>query len=289
MKEIKKESLKIFSKSNLKNLVFIIIIKTTINLFLIFMFLLSIYSLLDLNLTEENFFYLFAKYFSAIKNLDTAYFSIIITFVLIYSFIMFIPLNMGIYLWFSKIKKDDKTPLLTIFYYYKNLRSIIKTVSFKLLMILKSFAVFIFCFVPTVGTFIVACLRVNFFSQESQTFFRLIILISAAIILIATIFFLKFKLSQSAANFIFVLNETANVFTIIKSSTFLMHTNSKDFTKFLLSFWQYIILCLLIIPIPFVFAYFKMCMHEFTKKIVYKQNQGIIAIPLTQKVIDINL
>ena len=289
MKEIKKESLKIFSKSNIKNLFIILIIKSTINLFLIFMVLLSIYSLLGLNSTEEKFFYLFDKYFSAIKNLNEFSFSTTIIFVLMYSFIMFIPLNMGIYLWFSKIKKDDKTPLFTIFYYYKNLKGLLKVISFKLFMMLKSIIIFIFFFVPTVGTFIVACLRVNFFLQESQTFLRLIILISAVTILIAIIFFLKFSLSQISANFIFVLNENSNILTIMKSSTFLIHNNSKEFTKFLLSFWNDILLCFLIIPIPFVFAYFKMCLYKFTKKIIYKQNQGIIAIPLTQKVIDINL
>ncbi|MFR1509827.1 MAG: hypothetical protein ACLSSW_04190 [Acutalibacteraceae bacterium] len=97
------------------------------------------------------------------------------------------------------------------------------------------------------------------------------------------------QISHTAAKFIFVQNGPENIFSIIKISNFLIHNNSKEFKKFLLSFWTSLILCFFVIPIPFVIAYFHVCMLEFTKKITYKQNQGISAIPLTQKVVDINL
>jgi hypothetical protein len=97
------------------------------------------------------------------------------------------------------------------------------------------------------------------------------------------------QISQSLAKFLFVQDSSKNIFSIIKSADFLLHQNSKDFKKFLRSLWKYIPLCIFVIPIPFVFAYFRVCFFEFAKKIVYKQNQGIVAIPLTEKVIDINL
>lgn len=289
MKEIKKESLKIFSKNNFKNLILILFIKSFINLLLIFLAFLTTYSIVPYTIPEKNLFYSFLYPISIAKNLNYLPLRPILIFTLFYAIIVYIPLKMGIYLWLSKIKKDNKTSPLIIFHYYKSLKLLIKSILFKATIFLNSIFNFILCFVPTIGTFIFVCLKTYDFPQESQVFIRLLILFSAITILIGAFFFFKMQISQITTKFIFVQNDSENIFAVIKSSNFLIHSNNKEFKKFLLSFWNSLILCLFLIPIPFVFAYFRVCLHEFTKKITYKQNQGIEAIPLTQKVVDINL
>lgn len=289
MKEIKKESLKIFSKNNFKNLILILLIKLFINSLLIFLSFLTIYSFIPYMIPEKNLLFSFLYPISIAKSLNYLPLQPTIVFTLSYAIIMYIPLKMGIYLWLSKIKKDDKTSLLIIFHYYKNLKLFIKSIFFEATIYLCSILNFILCFVPTIGTFILVCCKVYDFPQDSQIFIRLLILFSAATILIGALFFFKMQISQITTKFIFVQNDSENIFSIIKSSNFLIHSNNKEFKKLLLSFWNFLILCLFLIPIPFVFAYFRSCLHGFTQKITYKQNQGIIAIPLTQKVVDINL
>lgn len=289
MKKIKKASLKIFSKNNVKNLIYISLIKILINLTLLFLTFLTVYSLSNYTISENNIFYSTLYPISQIKNLSFGLLQPILILILFYTFFLSIPLKAGIYLWFSEIKKDDKTSLLIIFHYYKNSKLLIKSILFKLALLFKSALNFALCFLPTVGTFIFCCLRLPHFPQELQLFLRILILVAAATILIAAFFFLKLQISQIPAKFLFVQNSSENFFTIIKSSDFLVRNNNKDFKKLLRFFAKYISLCFLIMPIPFITAYFRMCLFEFTKKIVYKQNQGISAIPLTQKVININL
>ncbi len=289
MKEIKKESLKIFSKNNFKKLILILLIKSFINLLLIFLAFLTIYSFVDYMIPEKSVFYSFLAPISIAKNLNYLPLRPILVFTFFYALIMFIPLKMGIYLWLFKIKKDNKTSLLIIFNYYKNLKLLVKSIFFQLSILINSIFNFILCFVLTNVTFIFVCLKTYDFPAEFQIFIRILILFSAITILIGVIFFLKMQISHTATKFIFIQNDSENILSIIKSSNFLIHNNSKEFKKFLLSFWNSLILCFFIIPIPFVIAYFRVCMLEFTKKITYKQNQGITAIPLTQKVVNINL
>ena len=130
MKEIKKESLKIFAKSNLKNLILILFIRIFINFLLFFLVSLTAYSFSNQMLPSKSIFYSFLSPISVAKNLDYLPLRPILIFTLFYATIMFIPLKMGIYLWFSKIKKDNKTSLLIIFHYYKNLKLFIKSITF---------------------------------------------------------------------------------------------------------------------------------------------------------------
>ena len=289
MKDLKKESSKLFSKNNIKSLTLIIIIKTFFNITRIFLLFFTLYSLLSYKTSENALFSPILSPTSITENLNYFSLQLILILLFIFAFLAFIPLHIGAYLWLSQLKKDDKTSILTIFYYYKNSKFFIKSIFFKLALALKSFFNFIICFAPTVGTFIFCCVNLDFFPNELQFIFRILILVSIFTILIATFFFFRMQISQPLATFLFVQNSSKNIFSIIKSADFLLHQNSKDFKKFLRSFWKYIPLCIFVIPIPFVFAYFRVCFFEFAKKIVYKQNQGIVAIPLTEKVININL
>lgn len=288
MKEIKKESLKIFSKNNFKNLILILSIKIFINFLLFFLIFLTFYSFSNYMFSSNSTFFSLLFPISVVKCLGYLPLQPILTFTSLYAIIMFIPLKMGIFLWLSKIKKDNKTSLLIIFHYYKNFRLLVKSIMFEFIILFNSIFNFILCFVPTIGTFIFVCLKIYDFPTEFQIFIRILILFSVITILIGVLFFLKMQISHTVTKFIFAQNDCENIFTVIKSSNFLIHSNNKEFKKFLLSFGNHLILCFFIIPIPFVLAYFKMCVFEFTKKITYKQNQGIVAIPLTQKVVDIN-
>lgn len=289
MKDLKKESLKLFTKNNIKSLTLMLFIKTFFNITRTFLLFLTLYSLLSYKIPENSPFYPILYTISIPKNLNYLSLKITLISLLIFSFFAFIPLHFGIYLWFSQLKKDSKTSILTIFHYYKSSKLFIKSIFFKLALTLKSLFNFIICFAPTVGTLLFCCTNLDSFPNEIQFLSRILILASIFTILIATFFFLKLQISQPITKFLFVQNSSKNIFSIIKSADFLLHQNSKDFKQFLRSLWKYIPLCIFVIPIPFVFAYFRVCFFEFAKKIVYKQNQGIVAIPLTEKVIDINL
>lgn len=285
MKEIKKESLKKLSKDNLKRSIIILSIRTIINIFLLFLTMLSLSSLTDYN---SLFSYTILSSIIEPTNLNTSLLFWLLISLTILSFLVFIPLKMGIYLWFSRIQKDQITSMLLIFNYYKSIKDIIKTISFKLILILRNLLALFICFAPTVGTFLLVCSKLKNCPTEYQFILRILIIISAVTILIGIAFFFKIKIIQIPANFMFVINENCNILTIIKSLNFLMRSNNIPLIKLLISFSYYIPTFIFIIPIPFIMTYFYICIYEFTKKIIYKQNQGIDSIPLTEKVVDIS-
>ena len=271
MKGLKKGAQKIFEGANFKTLIAILLIKLATNVLLIGVGLATFYA--SLNVLKTTF----------PRVLGSLLFG-----VLIFTVLILMPLKMGIYLWLSETKKDSASPLLTVFHYYRNFRSIARVIIFEVLLIVRTSIIFILYFAPTVGTFLFACNKVYSAPKDGQLLIRLLILASATTILSSTIFFLKSIIMQIPAKFLFVMNPDKNPFSIIHSSSFLLRSNNKDFTRLLFSLWSYFFASIFIIPIPLTFAYIQACLCEFTRKIVYKQNQGIVAIPLSQMVIDIN-
>lgn len=282
MKELKKEALKIFSKNNAKNLATILLIKLVTNTLLIFVTFATIYVSFPLELPAILGVLTFAK-----TNLPRIFSSLLFC-VLIFTFLTLIPLKIGFYLWLSEIKKDSQASLLTVFRYYKSFHFIARAIAFEVLLLIRTIIIFFLYFAPTIGTFLLACINTHSTPETNQLFLRLLILASAATILSATVLFLKSLLMQISAKFLFVMSPQKSLFSIIRSSSFLLRTNSKDFTRLTLSLWSCFFASFFILPIPLTFAYMQACLGEFTKKIVYKQNQGIVAIPLSQMVIDIN-
>ncbi len=271
MKGLKKDARKIFEGANFKTLLAILLIKLATNVLLIGVGIATFY--VGLN---------------ASKTTSPRIFVDLLFGALIFTFLILIPLKMGIYLWLSETKKDSAPPLLTVFHYYKDFRSLARVMIFEVLLIVRISIIFILYLAPTVGTFLFACNKVYGAPKDGQLLIRLLILASAATILSSTIFFFKSLIMQIPAKFLFVMNPEKNPFSIIHSSSYLLRTNNKDFTRLLFSLWSCFFASIFIIPIPLTFAYLQACLCEFTREIVYKQNQGIVAIPLSQMVIDIN-
>lgn len=290
MKNKKKEGLIAFSKNNFKALLVVFAIKIFSKLLLTLLAFLAVYSLFDYTFTANGFFISFIEPISEAKNLEPASLSAILLALWAYAFIMFLPLDLGFYLWFSQIDPGiAPPPLLLIFFYYKNLCLVIKAISFQFAILLRSALKFTFYIAPAAVIFIFLCLNIRTFSPESQLLFRVFILIAAFATFFGVFLFIRSQILRAFTKFVFVLNDSQNVFKSLKSSAFLTRNNSKEFMKFILSFWPYVIFSFFIITIPFARAYFLFRFAVFTKKIIYNQSQGIIAIPLNQKVIDINL
>lgn len=288
MKEIKKESLKSLSKNNLINSILVLLIRTSINIYLLITAFCLIYVISEYTFPFNTFFHSILYPIATARHLNKYLLVSLFSCLFLFSFIVFIPLKMGIYLWFSKIKKDNKQNILIIFNYYSSLKIFLRAVTFKLVLLTKSILAFTICFVPTVGTFIFACSKLNQYREEHQFFLRILIIFSAITILIGGFFFLKIQLTQIPAKFMFVTNDTANIIYIIKSAHFLTNSNINLLMHLVASFYYHIFAFIFIIPIPFITSYFYVCLNEYTQRIVYKQNQGISSIPLTEKVVDIS-
>ncbi len=143
-------------------------------------------------------------------------------------------------------------------------------------------------FIPTVVAFFIACLKLNDCPENYQTILRTIIIISALMMVIGICVFFKMQLLQLPTNFIFVLNNKLSAFSCLKSSIFLMRSNTKLVSQFKVYFYYYIFSVIFIVPILFLMPYFYTLLYELTKKIIYNQNQGLSSIPLTEKVVDIS-
>lgn len=288
MKKLKNEDIRETIKNNFLKSLFILLIKFLSDLLTLSLIAISIYSIVKYKFSEITVF----DFISPMVNspvFSTGVWPIYIFIPLAaFSFLAFMPLKSGIYLWFSKIKKDNKTSCLIIFHYYKNLTFIIKSISLNLIIFLKSLINFSVIFIPTVMTFLLACLKLNDCPYDYQTILRIIIIISALMIIIGIFLFFKMQLLQILTNFIFVLNNKLSAFSCIKSSIFLMRSNNNLISQFKIYFYYYIFSIIFIIPLLFLMPYFYTILYEFTKKIIYKQNQGLSSIPLTEKVIDIS-
>lgn len=288
MNNIKKESLKKLSVNNFIKSNIILFIN---NLFFILFFLLiilSIYSLVEYTIPNTNFLFNFLEPINYAKNNNKILLSSILITLSIFSFLTFIPLKMGTYLWFSKLDKDKNTSILIIFYYYKNIKSMLKTILFKLTSIAKLLLNFCILLGTTISTFIFACSKLNETQSDHQMLLRFIIIFSAIIILVGLVFFVKVLITQIFSNFIFVNYNSYSILTCLKSSSFLIRSNRNIIPILFKSLYYYIFSIIFIIPIFFIIPFFYTVLGELTKQIVYKQNQGITLIPLNEKVIDIN-
>ena len=283
MKELKKDALKIFSKSNLKTIIIVLIIKFFAYTLFLFLLCATIYAGFS-----EHFSTIFpALLFATISSKQV--FNILLAGILVFTALMLTPLKMGFYLWISKTKKDSQANLLTVFHYYNSFHLIFRSIMFEFLTFNRTVFVFLLYFAPTAGTFIFAYSKIYKEPETEQLFLRILILASAVLIFNSAILFFKYLAMQISAKFLFVMHPNKNIFSILRSASFLLHVNSKDFTKLLLSLWGVFFTGLFIMPLPFAFAYTQSCICEFTRKIVYKQNQGLATIPLNQTVIDINV
>lgn len=178
---------------------------------------LAVYSLFDYTFTSNGFFTSFLAPISAAKNLESVPLSAILLILWAYTFIMLLPLDLGFYLWFSQIEPGiAPPPLLLIFFYYKNSSLVIKAISFQFAILLRSVLKFILYIAPASATFIFLCLNIRTFSPESQLLFRVFILIAAFATLLGLFLFIRSQILRAFTKFVFVLNDSQNVFQALK-------------------------------------------------------------------------
>lgn len=114
MKNLKKEGLIKFSKSNFKTLMVLFMVKIFSKLLLTLLAFLTVYSFFDYTLTSNGFFTSFLKPISAAKNLESTSLNAILLALWAYTFIMLLPLDLGFYLWFSQIEPGIAPPPLLL-------------------------------------------------------------------------------------------------------------------------------------------------------------------------------
>ncbi len=288
MNNIKKESLKKLSGNNFIKSNIILLINNLFFVLLFLLIILSIYSLTEYTVPNTSFFSSFLAPINYVKNNNRILLSSILITLSIFSFLSFIPLKMGTYLWFSKLEKGKNISILIIFHYYTSFKKMLKAILFKLASTIKLIFSFCIFLVTTISTFIFACSKLDECQSEFQILLRLIIICSTIVILIGLTFFINTLFTQIFSNFIFVNYNEYNILTCIKSSNFLMRSNRKITLKFFKSFYYYLVANIFILPMFFTLPFFYIVFSGLTKKILYKQNQGILSIPLNEKVIDIN-
>lgn len=181
------------------------------------------------------------------------------------SMMMVLPLKLSGEVWFCESAKRNKPMLRKIFFSYRPLyflKSILLCVS---IFFLKLFWLFLYC-LPSIAfaSYLYYCLQ----SGISKTMFYLII--SATALSLSCGLYFSFVTFQrySLSYVLFYENKNAGVFESIRLSTILMDKNCFALAKLKLSFSLWFLICPLIIPIFYVYPYYKLSVSYFLNRIL---------------------
>lgn len=181
------------------------------------------------------------------------------------SLMMVIPLKLSGEVWFYESAKRNKPLLRKIFFSYKPfyfVKSILLSVS---IFFIKLFWALMYC-LPSIAfaSYLYYCLQ----SGISKTMFYLIS--SATVLSLSCGLYFSFVTFQrySLSYILLYENESAGIFEIIHLSTALMDKKCFDLAKLKLSFSLWFFLCPLVIPIFYIYPYYKLSVSYFLNKIL---------------------
>lgn len=282
LRTIKKESLKKLSKKNLLDIILIMFLSISVLFLKTSLFFLLIYSLFKISFTQNLFFYL-----DGFKESSQTALIISSSILMGLSIILYFPLKLGIKRWFYSLSENSKRPLYDIFYYYSSIKLFVRSILLKITCTTSLLIKIGLPLIISFSLFVISCINIKV-SRESLTLFEVLFIVSSILIFGSIMFSFKTFLVYILTPYIFVSNDSEKLYKTIKSSNFLFKTNKSLFYKFYLLSVPSFILSILFFPCFFTTPYLYLSMSKLTKKVVYKQNQGIETIPLTEKVIDIS-
>lgn len=263
-KDLKKESLKRLS-NNWSRATAIVGLKI---FFMILGALLGVISFFLTNDSSAIFNYVpmgIVNIFAAIKWFNRAIPFLVVQIFSSLLYLFSIPLNYGILRWFYSLSKDDSAKISTVFYYYRSIRLIFRSILFELAMWLRIVfwgAIFL---APGLVLFIYSCIKMQTANENRKILFSLAILATLALIVSGVFFFIKFAAKYFMMPFLQVTNDE-NIFENTKAVVQLTNSTEEYFEKIFLSIFFWFPLQVFVVPMLFIFPYTTMMMFVAMNK-----------------------
>ena len=191
-----------------------------------------------------------------------------IIFYLIY-YLLFSVFEMGFMLWNFKTIYKENNEFITIFYYFSSLKNILKSLFVSLQIFIRKIIWTVIIFLPptAVGSWaVIATIYQNKITNKFLIPFGYILAICLLIASSITciIFFQRYILTR----YLIVSGECQKIREAIKLSIKIMSNKKMDYILLILSFFFWIISCIFIIPIFFVYPYIKISITLYSRYVI---------------------
>lgn len=210
-------------------------------------------------------------------------------FSIAFTLLIIIPLCLGVLRFFWRILFSVEDNPVSSFYYFSSKKLYFKSLSFILILLLKVIPPAIILAIPVFGVWLVS--KGSIFELANMSIplwtanlsYIFIFLRSLAVILL-----ILYMIKYYMAPLFFVADENMDSAECFHMSTVISKKTSLDFSFLLISFWGWILLSMLIIPLIFTLPYmitsfavhFRFAVAEYNKHIenVNAQNQNFTQV-----------
>ena len=204
-----------------------------------------------------------------LDNLFTEILSIIIWIVLV------MPLSLGIKRWYYKLAIGDSQSFSGIFYYFKNARLFTRAISAILIDLIIGLY-YVLCMLPgTVLMLVAACGIVQNSNKINSDLSLYVALMAVAFILIIASLFLAYYLTLKyfLAKYFVVSDDYISIKDSLRFSAEATEENKFSIFKLELIYLSWSLLCVLILPIFYVFPYMEESLAVCAKWLIQKYRQ----------------
>ncbi|MBE6732457.1 MAG: DUF975 family protein [Ruminococcaceae bacterium] len=194
----------------------------------------------------------------ALSFIGTVFPSVVTALItLLITALVFIPLLMGALRSYWRIMWDSSDTLDSVFYYFVSLERYSRVAKLVLALFLKAVGVGILLFIPAIITdlFSKAALY-EFFGISAPAWVGNLWIASGFLKAVALVILAAVMLKYYLSFFLVIADEQMDVYEAIHKSTLLSRATAIDFLGLILSFFGWILISLIAIPLIFTLPYF---------------------------------
>ena len=269
IKDLKKSVKKRLLNKNLGFSCFLMLLKYSVQMIFVACVILLVSSFINLSIVET----FTPEPLFEIKNSHKHMFIIFLcpTVLLMYFFMLF--LKLGIKRWYYLISKDSTASFLEVFFYFREIKSMLSAIKLKAITALKlAFKALILIFLPSLF-FVVSSIKMQTCMQANKILFACLMVISVVTLLIGMIHLIRQVLIYKLSKVMFFKYGAKEFSKGIKKIKFILKKNKFDSFKFLTYLLCCFLSCIFILPALVAVPYFYMMLYAYTDAIIENNNE----------------
>lgn len=172
--------------------------------------------------------------------------------------IILVPLFFGSLRWYYCLIGNDSLEVTSIFYYFGDLRTHLKTIGLVLSLFFRCLGWGLICFGPgggLLGFSVFAMNQKHALTSGDMIFTTMGVVVGSILLIVGLIFFVSISLRYFAAPFLLVDDPSCSIRSMVRRSITFTKGFRRDIFLFYVSFIPWALIGLLVIPILFVAPY----------------------------------
>lgn len=257
--------------------------------------LLSLFLQVDINDKVNNFTSFISDFrfnqgvligtFNGINTVNIIVYFLLIVLIIIASFFIFGPIKLGVSRFYYFVSKGESPSVAEIFYYFKNKKNYLRSLSYWINIALRMLLWGIVCMLPGIITlFVSGTFTMSPTIDANLKIFALMLTILSNLFLIAgSVIYFIIVLRYFLTSYIVISREDMEIKECINISFSSMKGHRTSVLKLYITFIPWLIACFFVLPLLYVVPYFstskmscaKWLMVEIEKKIANQQQHSL--------------